>query len=126
MIADDHETICEYLTRLTDKYIGESDSCQDGHDALKLFSTALDNGAPYDLVLLDIEMPFVEGTDVVDQIRQMEDDKGIADTDRAKIVLVTGYPDEDHIKEWFTTGYDQYLVKPISKQNLLHTVQLMR
>ena len=126
LIADDHEAICEHLTRLATKYIGESDACQDGQDAMRLFTEALINGKPYDLLLLDIEMPFIEGTDVVDQIRESEKEAGIAEADRVKIVLVTGYPDEDHIKEWFTSGHNAYLVKPISKQNLLKTIQSMR
>ena len=126
LIADDHEAICELLTRLTNKYIGEGDSCFDGHDAIELFTKALNNGQSYDLLLLDIEMPYVEGTEVVDHIRHLEKEAGVAEDQRVKIILVTGYPDEEHIKEWFTTGFDQYLVKPISKQNLLHAVQLLR
>jgi CheY-like chemotaxis protein len=126
LIADDHYAICEFLTRLSTKYIGESIACQDGHDALKLFNEAFESDSPYKLILLDIEMPHIEGTDVVNQIREKEIETGIPEADRVKIVLVTGYPDEEHIKEWFTTGFNEYLVKPISKKSLLQTIQSMR
>lgn len=126
LIADDHESIRDHLARLTNKFIGSSDTCMDGNDAIQLFTEAQNNGEPYDLLLLDIEMPGVEGPDIVEHIRDYENENNIADEKRVKIVLVTGFPDEEHIKEWFTTGHDQYLVKPISKEKLLDTINRIR
>ena len=126
LVVVDVQILRDAVRCLATQFIGDSDECSDGDEAVARFSEAFESDKPYDLILLDIEMPKMDGTDVVDKIREIEEKASIRKEQRVKIVLITGYPDEDQIKEWFTKGHDGYLVKPISKDSLLTEIERLR
>ena len=52
------------------------DVCHDGHDGLDAFDRKAEDGEPYDLVLLDVQMPKITGIKVLTEIRHKEEEKG--------------------------------------------------
>jgi len=81
----------------------------DGHVALKLLEHL-----PIDLVLLDYQMPGLNGLEVLEQIRQHRqyDDIGV--------IMVTAEQNPDLINRIFTAGADDYLAKPFHATELMH------
>jgi CheY-like chemotaxis protein len=88
----------------------------DGHR-----TTQFDNGFaalaairddPPDLVLLDVEMPGLDGVEVTRQIRA---DPTLGGT---SIVLLTGRTEESEVAAGLAAGADAYLTKPFSPQDL--------
>lgn len=126
LVVDDHVVIRDAVRCLATQFVGPSTECGDGDEAIALFTQAFEAGEPYDLILLDLEMPRMDGNDTVEAIREYEDRHDVAAADRVRIVLVTGYPDEEQVKEWFTDKHDAYVVKPITKQKLLDILAQLR
>jgi two-component system chemotaxis response regulator CheY len=98
---------------------GECDVAVDGDEALEAFSSALGQGAAYNLVCLDINMPGMNGHEVLSEIRNDEDASGISGLDRAKIVMTTASSDRNDVRTAFHAQCDAYLVKPIAQDKLL-------
>jgi two-component system, sensor histidine kinase and response regulator len=68
---------------------------------------------PYDLILLDCQMPDIDGYDVARTIRKMDNQ-----TRRIPIVAMTAHAMEGEREKCLAAGMDDYLAKPVSTQRL--------
>jgi two-component system chemotaxis response regulator CheY len=78
---------------------------------------ALEKTDRVDLVLMDINMPEMNGLEVVQKIRTL----GAAA--RARVVLVTCESDLNHVRRLVAAGADDYLLKPFTRQELTDKVR---
>jgi two-component system sensor histidine kinase/response regulator len=96
------------------------DFAADGKQALEKFIANL-----YDLVLMDIQMPEMDGLETTRAIRQWESEHGRAPT---PIVALTAYALEEDIRRTLSAGCNLHISKPIIKQALIdclhHAMQL--
>lgn len=102
--------------RMIKRYMEQYAVCElavDGLEALNLFSESLQGGAAYDLVCLDIMMPQLDGLKVLRAIREMETQKGIAEANRAKVIMTTALNDRKTVMEAYALGCVGYAWKPI-------------
>ncbi len=90
-----------------------------GKEAVEAVEEALNNGRPYDLICLDIMLPEMDGVEALKRIRQLEQERGIAGLDGAKIIMTTAKDRSSDIFGAFNTGCEAYIVKPVSKQKLV-------
>ena len=107
LVVDDESAITEmYALWLDDDYAVET--ANDGATALATMSSATD------VVLLDRRMPDLSGEEVLSTIRDQGWD--------CRVAMVTGVtPDADVIE----MGFDDYLVKPVDREELTATVQAL-
>ena len=70
-----------------------------------------------DLILTDLNMPKMDGLELIKEVRNYEDFKHIP------IIMVTTEADEDHKKRGLSLGANAYLTKPVSKEVLVNTVK---
>jgi NADH-quinone oxidoreductase subunit E/NADP-reducing hydrogenase subunit HndA len=70
---------------------------------------------PYDLVFTDLKMPEVDGITLIKWIKQNRPDTGI--------VVITGYPSQDTIKDALEVGIIDYVPKPFTPSVLLDVAQ---
>lgn len=70
-----------------------------------------------DLILLDYEMPVVDGKQTLEMIRSDEDIKDIP------VIFLTGVNDEDHIKAVLALKPDRYLLKPVVPDKILNAIE---
>jgi CheY-like chemotaxis protein len=78
----------------------------------------------YDAVLMDIEMPGMNGLAAVRAIRQMEDGFHLGYT---PVLFLSGHDDEAHVELADEAGGDGFLAKPFTTQTLLTALDgLMR
>lgn len=89
---------------------------EDGADAVKAFTRMVEEGAPPDIILLDIEMPEMDGREAATLIRQAESQAGIAPR---PIIAVTALGNEENRQASLAAGMDDHLVKPVQKPALL-------
>ena len=85
------------------------DTTNNGDDALQLIRRG-----PYDLVLLDEQMPGLRGLDVLRQIRREDP--------HARVVMVTKSEEDHTMQEAIGRRVDDYLVKPASPRQVLSVV----
>ncbi len=69
-----------------------------------------------DMILLDVEMPLMDGFLTLEQIRNLEECINVP------VILVTGHKDKATIINSCLMGVDGYLVKPVSKDILINKV----
>lgn len=69
-----------------------------------------------DLVVSDVQMPGLDGFEVLDAVRN---DESLATT---PIILLTSLQDRAHMRQGMTTGADDYLTKPFAPQELREAV----
>ncbi|MEI6622730.1 MAG: ATP-binding protein, partial [Actinomycetes bacterium] len=89
-----------------------------GQQAVAEFRAAGPNG--FDLVLMDMQMPVMDGYDATREIRRLEESSGQGP--RARITALTAYAMADEAKVAYEAGCDEYLVKPIKKAVLLEAI----
>ncbi|MCK9459089.1 MAG: response regulator [Proteobacteria bacterium] len=108
LIVDDTETMrrAEQMMLAGEGY--DIDVANDGIDALD--KIALDRP---DLVLLDIMMPRMDG---IECCRKIKTDDRLKDV---KVVMVTTKSEYERVKEAFAAGCDDYITKPIDKNELI-------
>lgn len=99
LVVEDEHTLCETIVKSLKRLAYSVDFCFDGERALELLGTE-----KYDLVVLDLNLPKVDGLSVLKQLRQ---------TDRDTRVLILSARSEVSDKvEGLDLGANDYLSKP--------------
>ena len=110
MVIDDSSTI-----RLDEKKILLSENFEvileaDGAiDALTKLREAVDKP---DIIMMDFEMPQMNGIDLLKRIRALNID--------AKIIVVTSYANKGVLMEFLKLKVDGYVVKPVQRQTVMY------
>ncbi len=112
LIVDD-EPMTRNLLRMILSYAGYTVSeAEDGYDALDKIAQQMP-----DLVLLDLMMPQLDGIDVCKRVRQNET------TAHLPIIMLTADTRSDSRDASMLAGADRFLMKPISRKDLLAEIQ---
>ena len=111
MIVDDSVTVRKVTTRLMERQGWEVTTAKDGLDAMN----QLQDIYP-DVVLLDIEMPKMDGFEVLKSVRR---DPRL---EKLPIIMITSRTGEKHKQQALELGVNQYLGKPFQEANLLSTI----
>ncbi|MBF0501730.1 MAG: response regulator [Candidatus Riflebacteria bacterium] len=123
VIEDDFVSRCVFIEYLSP--YGSCDAAANGKEGVMAFKLAFESGKPYDLVCLDIMMPEMDGQEVLKQIRQYEEEKGIGGLAGVKIIMTTALDDFKNIMTAFRHQCEAYLVKPIEKAKLVAQMKTM-
>ena len=102
---------------------GQCDLASDGEEAMKTFKNAIRKNSYYDLICLDIEMPGMDGQQVLQEIRNFEKQNGICGLDHVKVIMISALKDPKNILNAFKEQADAYLVKPIDKLQLVEKLR---
>ncbi len=111
LIADDHHLVRQGIRALLERQpeilvIGEA---QDGRQALDLV-----RATHPDVLLLDINMPLLNGIEVTRRMREASSD--------TKVIILSMYSDESLVKKAFQSGACGYLLKKSITEDLIKAV----
>ncbi len=95
-----------------------TDIAQNGEEAVRSFRNALESGDPYNVILLDIMMPEMDGQEALENIREIESKSNIEGLDKCKVIMCTALDDYDTMMQSFRNQCDAYIVKPVSKEKV--------
>ncbi len=124
LIAEDDFTSRLLLQTILSPY-GECHVAVNGREAIEAFTKARNEGAPYDLLCLDIMMPEMDGQAALKEIRAIEEADGILSTFGVKIVMTTALGEPKNVIDAFMELCDAYIIKPVEKAKLLATLQTL-
>ncbi len=118
VIEDDSSANTMFLRYLED--YGECDTVTTGFDGLQKYGEVLDRGGKYDLIIIDIILPDMNGYSILESIRAEENNRKFFDSERARIVLATSLDDEENRKfrEKLKPGLETYYVKSFALDGL--------
>jgi PAS domain S-box-containing protein len=116
LIVDDNPLAREVIAENLKVFTLKADSASSGEDAIRQL-TAADTHDPYDLVLMDWQMPGMDGLEASRIIRHGSILKHIP-----KVVMVTGFGREDIRAQAEQLGIEGFLLKPVSPSMLYDTM----
>ena len=114
LIVDDNQVMVKLITAFLDdparyKPTGTSSALE----ALELLEETA-----FDIVVTDINMPEMSGLDLIPKIYDVQD--------ACKIIIITGYPNEEHLHRIMDLGVEEYLVKPFHRDEIVGAVENIR
>ena len=117
LLVEDNELNREIAEELLKQYGFLVDIAENGAEAVE----KVKNSAPgtYDLVLMDIQMPVMNGYEATEQIRALED-PALA---KIRILAMTANAFDEDRKQALKCGMDGFLSKPIVMEELIRTLQ---
>jgi two-component system sensor histidine kinase/response regulator len=118
LIIDDNATNRRILSELTCQWKMKPHMCDSGEAGLAELSRAASEGTPYQLVLLDEQMPGMDGMEVLDRIRRN------AVLQSVTIMMLTSCDQVTSAARCRQMGVESYLIKPISSSDLLESIRL--
>ncbi len=123
LVVEDDFASRKLLQKILSPY-GEVDIAVNGLEAIEAFANALQDGAPYELVCMDIMMPEMDGQAALKRIRAIEREQNIPLSSESKIIMTTALDDPKNVVEaYYKGGATSYVPKPIDKQMILHLLK---
>ncbi|MFC3152009.1 Hpt domain-containing protein [Litoribrevibacter euphylliae] len=114
MVVDDSVTVRKVTSRVLQRQGYEVFTAKDGVDAI----AKLQDERP-DIMLLDIEMPRMDGFEVASHVRHNEQIKDLP------IIMITSRTGEKHRDRAMSIGVNHYMGKPFQEATLLETIELL-
>jgi len=115
LVVDDVQDNLDIIKVYLKDYPFKVDSASSGQEALDKFMYN-----KYDLVFMDIQMPFMDGHETVKKIRKVESEKLLPHT---QIVMLSAHATNDEINLSRLAGSDGYLTKPLKKKTFLDAIE---
>ena len=112
LVVDDNATNRQILRHQIFAWKMQKGSAAGGHEALKILRAAAAAGAPYDVALLDMQMPEMDGLTLA---RAIKADPTIA---AVRLIILTSLGHALSAAELKEAGIDAYLVKPVKQSRL--------
>jgi CheY-like chemotaxis protein len=101
LVVDDSPEIQRYLRMLLELDSHRVETASSGDEAMHL----LRNGCTPDVMLLDLQMPQMDGLETLRQLQELRS--------RPRVIMCSGVDDPEKIREAASLGADAYLVKPV-------------
>ncbi|OEU66404.1 MAG: hypothetical protein BA863_07550 [Desulfovibrio sp. S3730MH75] len=115
LLAEDYAPnsmlVCKHLNTLGINV----DVADDGATAVRMFEAG-----NYDLILMDIHMPIMDGYEATAHIRKLENN---ADLEQVPIVALSAHTAKSHIDKCFVVGMNDCIAKPIRRSELIEVVK---
>jgi signal transduction histidine kinase/CheY-like chemotaxis protein len=118
LIIDDNATNRGILSGLTRQWKMKPHTCDSGESGLAELSRAASEGSPYRLLLLDEQMPGMNGMEVLDRIRRNPAFEGVV------IMMLTSSDQITSAARCRQMGVETYLIKPTSPSDLIESIRL--
>jgi len=110
LVVDDDKSILRTFTRILQKNGYKIDTAETGREAIERADKK-----HYDLALVDIRLPDMDGTDLLAKIK-----KQLKNTIK---IMITGFPSLESGVKALDEGADAYLVKPVKPEELLMLIK---
>ncbi|MCD6298639.1 MAG: response regulator, partial [Deltaproteobacteria bacterium] len=118
LIVDDNATNRSIFQEMTSSWGLAPAEATGGFEALDLMSKAFESGKPYKLLLLDLQMPELDGFEVATRIKGAPFGKDV------RIIMLTSLGRKGDAERCREAGISGYLTKPVKQSELFDTIML--
>jgi len=116
LVADNNATNRKLLHEILQNWKMLPTAVENGDQALTELERAMQTGRPYQVVLLDLQMPGMDGFELAEKIRQYPEQA------RALVIMLTSEGQRGHAARCRELGIASYLMKPVSQYELLDAI----
>jgi|GEM_PF-3318548 len=113
LLAEDNNINRTLVLRVLEKVGIKASSVETGADVLKALE-----GQSFDLILMDVQMPEMDGVEATKRIRQLEARKG----GHVHIIALTAHAMKGDMERFLASGMDDYLSKPLKAELLYEKI----
>lgn len=117
LVADDHAINLKVVALILDQAGIETETVENGFEAVAAF-----RAGSFDAVLMDMQMPVMDGLTAIREIRKIERDLSLGHT---PIAVLSANAMAEHIATAIQAGADIHIAKPIKPTGLLDTLERM-
>ena len=114
LLVEDNEDNKNLILAYLRKTLHKIDTAENGKIAVEKFKSG-----SYDLVLMDIEMPVMDGYTATKEIRKWEKNKSM---DSTPVIALTAHAMKEHEQKSIEAGCNDHVIKPIKKARLMETI----
>lgn len=122
LVADDNLTNRLVLSEMLARTGVRVTMVENGREAIHAWNRSLEEGDPFDLLLLDITMPVLDGLSALSEIRDREMRQGMAPV---PAIAVTANAMPNQVADYIIGGFDTHLAKPFKRKELLHALKTL-
>lgn len=115
LVADDAVDLRRLMSFYLNKSQAMVDAVENGRQVIDALLESRDSGQSYDAILLDMQMPVLDGYDTARRIREL----GFS----LPVIALTAYAMQGDRERCLTAGCDDYLSKPVTRPALLAKLQ---
>lgn len=108
-MVDDEEVLCRLFTENLQQAGFQVVGARSGHEALALLEQE-----PRDLIVLDLDMPEMDGLEILRRLRQQ--------AEAVKVVVLTAHGTAQRVREAMALGVREFLGKPFDLNRLLSII----
>ncbi|MBI9012647.1 MAG: PAS domain S-box protein [Clostridiales bacterium] len=114
LIAEDNYINQIYITELLKIYVNAYTVVSNGAEAVEKYEAEY-----YDCILMDMQMPIMDGANATKKIRRLEKDL----EKRIPIIALTASALKNEVNEFMNVGIDDYIIKPLNEEKLISTLE---
>ncbi len=113
LYVEDDDSLREDTEEILEDYFANLDLAVHGLDALEKYNSYYKNhGVYYDLIITDINMPFMDGQTLIKEINEINDEQAI--------IVVSAHSESSKLINLIQNGITNFLLKPINPTQLIN------
>ncbi|MBK1989333.1 response regulator [Sphaerospermopsis aphanizomenoides BCCUSP55] len=116
LVVDDNATNRKILHHQATAWGMEVDEADNATAALQALEIAVAEGQPYDIAVIDMQMPHIDGLTLGEQI------KANSTTNKMPLIMLTSTNQREEVQQALNIGFATYLVKPVKASRLLDAI----
>ena len=110
LCVEDDEQVANAIELLLLNFFENIDLAANGHEGYKLFCKNR-----YDLIITDINMPILNGIDMIGKVRELNSN--------IPIIIISAHTESKYFIESIKLGVDGYILKPIEMSQFINTIE---
>ena len=112
LVIDDDPVACEHAKLVLEKIGISCEIAYSGADAIEMVKLHHARATPYNLILVDLKMPDMDGVETTREIRKIVGHE-------SAIIIITAYRWDDVLEEAVNAGVDSFIAKPLFANNII-------
>ncbi|KDQ51728.1 hypothetical protein JAAARDRAFT_139768 [Jaapia argillacea MUCL 33604] len=119
LLAEDNLVNQKLAVKILEKYGHSVEIAENGSLAIDAFKARISQGRPFDIILMDVSMPFMGGMEATELIRAWEMAQALP---RTPIIALTAHAMIGDRERCLQAGMDDHITKPLRRGDLLNAI----
>ena len=116
LIVEDNPVSASQMINFVKEFTDDITVSTSAERGLIIFTQALTDQNPYQVVISDINLPGMNGKELIREIRYLEEESGYSF--RARIIAISADPPRKHLLEACRVGAGCYIEKPATREKI--------